>query len=492
MDVVPHYQDLNFKVVIPTKKAGTFNITAMGGLSYIQLFDSRLPEDEWTFPEYGQNLANGSNLGVIGISNTCFLSPSIRLKTNLYATGSKVYTAIDTFTFFKREPAPWAGERSSEVKYSFSTRLLKKFTKKDNIENGILIDWYRMQFADSIRARGNFRLNTNVKAEMILLRAFTQWQHRFSDLVSTTAGVNFQYLTLNGSYAVEPRIGMNWIVNDRHTLNFGTGLYSQMQPRVIYYVQAPLPDGSYVQTNRELGFTRSLQVAAGYNFRFNDDFRLKSEIYYQYLFNTPVKATIPEYSVINQGHEFFVDRQYADSLVNEGTGENYGIELTLEKFFSKNYFFLVTASLFNSHYTAYDKKIRSTGFNANYAFNAVTGYEFKIGKRKLGVLSLGLRGTWAGGNPYIPYDVEETVATRQTQMDWEQSFVPRYPDYKRISFRIGIARNRPGYSISFLLDLQYRTNYTNIYLQQIDVISGKIYTFYEMGFFPMGTWKIQF
>jgi hypothetical protein len=107
-------------------------------------------------------------------------------------------------------------------------------------------------------------------------------------------------------------------------------------------------------------------------------------------------------------------------------------------------------------------------------------------------MSFGLRGTWSGGNPYIPYDVDQTVSTRQTTMDWQHSFEPRYPDYKRISLRVGVKRNRPDFTMEFLLDLQYRTNYTNIYLQQIDVITGKIYTFYNMVFFPMGTWRIQF
>jgi hypothetical protein len=265
-----------------------------------------------------------------------------------------------------------------------------------------------------------------------------------------------------------------------------------MQPRVIYFVLAPIQKGSSVQTNNSLGFTRSVQVSASYNYLITKDLRFKTDIYYQYLYDVPVKGTIPEYTVINQGHEFFLDRQYSDSLVNLGTGQNFGIEFTFEKFFSKNYFFLFTATLFKSTYSGYDNIVRSTAFDANYAFNAVGGYEFKIGKRKLGVMSFGLRATWAGGNPYVPFDIDQTVAAHQTVMDWEHSYIPRYPDYKRLSIRIGVRRNRPGYNMEFLLDLQYRTNYTNIYLQQIDVITGKIYTFYNMGFFPMGTWRIQF
>ena len=119
------------------------------------------------------------------------------------------------------------------------------------------------------------------------------------------------------------------------------------------------------------------------------------------------------------------------------------MEFTFEKFFSNNYFFLLTASLYNSTYKAYDEILRSTAFNGNYAFNAIGGYEFRVGKRKLGVMSFGLRVTWAGGDPYIPFNVEETTATRETSMDWEHSFQPRYPDYKRLSLRFGIKRNRP-------------------------------------------------
>jgi hypothetical protein len=492
MDVVPEYQDLNVKISIPTKKAGTFNITGIGGFSYIELYDSRKPIGEWTFPEYGQNVANGSGLGLLGVSNTIFLNPSLRLKTNLYIVGSGVHTGIDTFNIIQREPSPWAGENSSEIKYSFAAQMMKKFSVKNTIEGGLIADWYHMHFSDSIRLKGNFRLNTNSSEDMEFLRSWFQWQHKFNDLFFTNVGLNFQYLTLNGSWALEPRFGLSWIVRESHTLSFGTGLYSQMQPRVIYFVLAPMQDGESVQTNNSLGFTRSAQVSAGYNYLITKDFRFKTDIYYQYLYDVPVKETIPEYTVINQGHEFFLDRQYSDSLINLGTGQNYGVELTFEKFFSRNYFFLITASLFKSTFTGYDKVVRSTAFDANYAFNAVGGYEFKIGKRKLGIMSFGLRATWAGGNPYVPFDVEQTVATHQTVMDWEHSYEPRYPDYKRLSVRLGVKRNRPGYNMEFLLDLQYRTNYTNIYLQQIDVITGKIYNFYNMGFFPMGTWRIQF
>jgi hypothetical protein len=215
-------------------------------------------------------------------------------------------------------------------------------------------------------------------------------------------------------------------------------------------------------------------------------------LYYQYLSDIPVKRSIPQYALSNQGHEFFIDRQYADSLVNQGTGQNYGIECTFERFFRKNYYFLFSASAFNSTYNAYDYISRNSAFNVNYALNAAGGYELIMGRRKWGVMSFGLRVTWAGGSPYIPYDVNATVNSGEAAYDWNQAYSPRFPEYKRIAFRFGIRRNLPGYNIEFFLDLQYRTSFTNISLQRIDPKTGEIRNFFTMGFFPMGTWRIQF
>ena len=103
---------------------------------------------------------------------------------------------------------------------------------------------------------------------------------------------------------------------------------------------------------------------------------LKTEVYYQSLFNVPVIREIPEESILNFGDDFY--NQWDFAFINKGTGRNYGVEMTLEKFFNKQYYFLLTASLFDSKYSGYDKVERSTKFAANYAFNALFGYEWKI------------------------------------------------------------------------------------------------------------------
>jgi hypothetical protein len=490
--IVPKYQDLNIKINLPTKYAGTFTFTGIGGISYIELFDSRKKQSEWLFPDYGEDLANGSNLGVFGISHQVFLKQNLKWKSMLYVVASETKTTIDTFSFIQQIPSLWAREKSGEIKYSFSSQVMKKFSSKNSLNGGVFGDFFRMSFADSMMYKQSFLVNTDSREKMLLLRGFAQWQHAFNNKFSSTLGLFGAWLTLNNSWTIEPRIGFDWTITDKHSINFGSGLYSQMQPRVIYFILSHQPDGGILQPNLNLGFTRSAQVAFGYNYLINNYLRFKTEGYYQYLFNIPVKEAIPQYALSNQGHGFFIDRQYADSLVNRGSGQNYGIECTFEHFFRKNYYFLLSSSIFNSTYSGYDKLSRSSAFNVNYALNAAAGYEFIMGKRKWGVMSFGLRATWVGGSPYIPYDVNATIASGEATYDWSKAFDPRYPEYKRLAFRFGIRRNLPGYNMEFFLDLQYRTSFTNIALQRIDPKTGEVRDFFKMGFFPMGTWRIQF
>jgi len=490
--IVPKYQDLNVKINLPTARAGTFTLTAIGGLSYIELYDSKKSRSEWLFPDYGENLANGSNLGVIGLSHQIFFRKNHRLKTLLYLVASETKTKIDTFSFIHQTPSAWAGEHSSEIKYSLSSVLTSKVSPRNTINTGLNLDYFNMIFDDSLMYKSRFLVNTRSKEQMLLVRGYCQWHFIPGDNVSTTVGIYGAWLSLNNSWTLEPRLGVEWSISKKHSISLGTGLYSQMQPRVFYFILSHQPDGSILKPNHNLDFTRNAQIAIGYNYLINSDLRFKTEVYYQYLFHIPVKMAIQQYAITNQGHEFFIDRQYADSLVSQGTGQNYGVEFTFEHFFRKNYYFLFTASGFNSTYNGYDNISRNSAFNVNFALNAAGGTEFIMGKRKWGVMSFGLRATWTGGSPYIPYDSELTVASGETTYDWSRAYSVRFPDYKRIAFRFGIRRNLPGYNIEFFVDLQYRTSFTNISMQRIDPSTGEIKNFYEMTFFPMGTWRIQF
>lgn len=181
------------------------------------------------------------------------------------------------------------------------------------------------------------KISLEQKNHTTLVQAYTQWKHRFSESISLNAGVHFQTLTLNNSSALEPRIGLKYVAPNKNILAFGYGLNSLMQSPLIYFHQT-LVNGAVAYTNKNLGFTRSHHFVGSYDYNISNDLHFKTEVYYQFITNAPVETKLNSFSLLNEGAGF--GTKVKDSLVNSGTGRNYGVEFTLEKYFTKGLLFL--------------------------------------------------------------------------------------------------------------------------------------------------------
>src|SRR5690606_22422338 len=111
------------------------------------------------------------------------------------------------------------------------------------------------------------------------------------------------------------------------------GLHSQTQPLYNYTYSKIDMDGVRYYENKRMDFSKSIHTALAYEKYFKGNFNIKTEVYYQYLYNIPVEEAASSFSIINQGSGF--QRFFPNQLQNTGTGENYGIELTIQKFFDK-------------------------------------------------------------------------------------------------------------------------------------------------------------
>ncbi|MCK4749689.1 MAG: TonB-dependent receptor, partial [Bacteroidales bacterium] len=288
---------------------------------------------------------------------------------------------------------------------------------------------------------------------------------------------------------VEPRLGLKWQFMPGQSFNLGFGMHSQIQPKVVYFAETyDSINRTYHKTNENLGYTRSNHYVLGYNRMINGDFRIRMETYFQHLYNVPVKESFPEFSMVNAGDFFAIPME--DSLENKGSGRNYGVELTVEKFLSKGYYFLFTASLFDSKYKGFDGIIRNTAFNGNYVFNLLGGYERNLGANFL--LTLDLKTVWAGGRRYVPIDLEASIESGMEERDWSQAYEDRYDDYFRTDFRIGLKLNGKRASQEWAIDLQNITGFQSIFMEGYDAGKQEVYTVYQQGFMPMFLYRIQF
>ena len=326
-----------------------------------------------------------------------------------------------------------------------------------------------------------------------LAQVYAHLKYNISEKLTLNAGLHAQQFFLNNSFSLEPRIGLKFELNNKNSFSFGYGLHSQTQPLNVYFLQTPNPDGSYNYDNLELGFTKSHHFVLGYDVQPFKDWRMKIEAYYQYLVNVPVNTYSSSYSMLNTGASFQTDLE--DSLANTGTGRNYGIELTVEKFFSRGYYGLLTTSLYQSKYTASDGIERNTAFNGRYVANLLAGKEWKLGKEKRNAITTDIKVTYAGGRYYTPIDLAASQARgREVLKGDEYAYTSSYPDYFRLDFKVGYTLNSrtKKLSQSISLDLQNVTNNKNVFSQSYDDRSKSISTTYQLGFFPNFIYKIQF
>lgn len=326
-----------------------------------------------------------------------------------------------------------------------------------------------------------------------LLQAYVHSKYNFSDKLTMNIGVHSQLLTLNNSLSIEPRLGLKYRVFNNSTLSFGYGMHSQMQPLDAYFLQSLDSLGNTQLLNKEMDFTRSQHLVIGYELLPSKDWRLKTEVYYQYLSNIPVQRFASSYSMLNAGASFYPNNQ--TDLVNNGTGQNYGIELTIEKFFSKGYYGLITGSVYEAKYTGSDHIERNTAFNGKYVYNVLIGKEIKVGAQKRNAITVDVKFTHAGGRYYTPVDLAASQLYHQQVLKGDSyAFSEKYSDFMRMDVKIGYTHNSKTRKIaqSWSFDINNITNHKNIFAERYNPVTNNINTAYQIGFFPNFVYKLQF
>jgi hypothetical protein len=300
------------------------------------------------------------------------------------------------------------------------------------------------------------------------------------------------YLNLNKTYAIEPRLGVRYKPARQHTLAMAGGLYSQMIPRSFYFIRTLTPEGDIEHSNKKLGFMKSEHADFSYDWAFAPDWHFKAEVYYQWLYDIPVKndpdATYTLLEASGAGNNVIMRE---GNLVNKGTGQNYGAEFTIEKFMSKNYYLLFNSTFYRSTYTnGFNYKEWSTIFDGRYLFNLASGYELPL--KKGWTLFADVKGSLAGGTRYTPVFEEQSKLEHRVVFDNTRINDLQVRNYFRIDLRIGYRKNWKKFTDEFSIDLQNLTNRKNIYGLSFN---PETYTYKEMllqGFMPMVTYRINF
>ena len=492
---VPQYKDMSFKIHLPQTPAGSFSIFGLGGLSKIEMLDRyRDTEEVDYYSGEGFDLINSADMGVIGLNHIARLSPDAFFRSTLAVSHRNVRTDVDSLILPQMDPFRIYGNSFKENRISGNFSVNARIDSRNRTKAGLMVSNRMMQMVDSVYSQRFEQIIklTDMDGNAWLLQPYAQWQHHLSNNLTLNAGFHFQYFMLNETSSFEPRLGIRYNFFPNQAISTGYGRHSQILPEHIYFSET-FDGNTYHQPNKGLGMIKSDHFVLGYDWSLTSHTRIKMETYFQRLFNVPIDGNRENsYSMLNQGANFGV--WAPDTLVNEGTGQNMGVELTIERFFHQGLYYLVTASLFESGYRASDGQWRSTAFNNNYIANALAGYEFNVGRSGRNTLDINMKTTWAGGQRYIPY---RTVWDDENQL-WDQQFIHsqafsgQYRDYFRVDLSIGFRVNSGRFTQEWALEVTNLLNNQNIYNTRFNPETGDETYTYQLPMMIIPQWRIRF
>ena len=488
-NAIPRYQDLSFHVNLPSKKLGNFSLFGIrgnSGIDFISDIDNSEPEN--LFSDSNENLKYKTRMHIYGLTHKHFFSDHSFGKFSLSFSRSGNNTERDTLSN-ALAPIPVYRDDSDIGRLTAAYQYKNKIDKKHNYILGLTLNQLNFNFVDSILTNNNtFVSLRNFDGNSMLVQSYAQWQYRHNQRIVLNLGLYTQQFGLNNSGILEPRFNLKYKFSPEMSVSIGLGKHSKIQNYQLYLMKSQLPDGSYIETNKNLAFTKSNQAVLGFNYAFAKRWDLKSEFYIQQLSDIPVEQKPSKFSAINLGAAFATPK--IDSLVNEGTGQNYGMELTLQRSFNNGFYLLSTLSVFKSTYKGSDGVKHSTAFDNGYVGNILAGKEIKLNDVYL--ISLNTKITLAGGKRYTPIDLDASIAEAETVFITTTTFNKQFDDYFRTDLKISVRQNLRKFSQSMSVDFQNLFNNENVFDQAYSTRTNEIVQTNQLGFYPVIEYKLEF
>ncbi len=518
-NAVPRYQDAAFRLNFPLKNNANLSFFGVGGLSDIDILISNQKQKSTDTDLYGSNDRDQYFHSKMGFAGATY---SKTFNTNTFMKASLVYAAeavaaehdlifrrldpADNKTFIYDAKPKNLRYNFQQSKFALAHFVNHKINKKLTLKAGYNLDFLMYNFKDTVRNTENpldtanfkrFTIRWNADASAFLLQPYAQIKYQITDKITFNGGVHAQYFSQgNALSAFEPRLGLKFELPNAQMLTFGTGLHSQIQNPYLYFYKNKVRenDSDKTEYNRNMGFTKSAHFVAGYQKMLSKRMLLKAETYYQYLYEIPVEKRASSFSLVNTGSGF--SRFFPGELENKGTGENYGVELTLEKGFSNHYYFMVTGSLFEATYKGSNGVKHNTDFNGKYALNGLFAYEFVINKKQ--TLNVGTKITFAGGRWYGNIDSTASAANKEVLYKDDEKFNtfqfrPYFRTDLKLNYKINAAKvtHEIGIDIVNIFNTQNTLRYSWVPLAS-DITKGAAIEQYQLGFLPLFYYKIDF
>lgn len=463
------FQDLSFKVHLPTEKAGEFSFFGMGGISS-NVFSAERDTAAWEIQKDQYDIDYRNKMGAAGVTHRIALGNQTTLYTAL--VGSGLSTHRESYILNRNDVTIRSLQDQDEVTkslWSFTSNLTKRFGAKTRLKTGFFVN----RKYDRLYSRGA----VDKSMSGYIFQPYASFQHQLSEKLSSEVGLNYVYYAFTKSHSVEPRASLKLQATASKSVSFSYGIHSQAQTPAVYFSKDRTEfEGDMQYEIKRPGPTKAHHFVLGYQDNVRSNGILKIEAYLQNYFQVPITfpwsdAASSNYSTLNT-----IEPAVGEGLINRGTGRNYGLEISYQRFLAKSYYLMVSGSLYNSTFVGYDKVRHNTRYNGNHTFSFTGGKEFNSGRNS--TWGVNTKILWLGGF--------------RESYNISGPFDRKLNDYFRPDLRIYWKKSRTKYNRTLALDIQNLSNTKNEAYSYFDTIKNKRTMQYQLGTIPVISYRVEF
>lgn len=272
----------------------------------------------------------------------------------------------------------------------------------------------------------------------------------FKDKLLISSGVrtdmnSFLNDGFNPGKTLSPRISFAYHLTEKIDLTGSVGRYF----KIPIYTALGYRDSQGDLVNKSMKYINSNHFVAGIQYLPKTSLRITLEGFYKIYNDYPVSLNTG-ISLANQGSEF--GSVGNEPFMSNGKGTAYGFEFFLQQKMVKNLFYIISYTYVRSLFSGLDGKLLPSAWDNQHLFSGTLGYNFKKNWK------LGLKYRFAGGNPYTPFDLNQSQQVYATIgkgiLDYSQINSLRLKNFSQLDLRVDKIVNFNKTSIDFYIDVQ--------------------------------------
>lgn len=444
------YQDFSFKLNFPTQSAGTFSLWGLGLKDQAKSSpdaDTVEADAKWQYYDDISSENSFMETGIVGLNHKVLIGTKGYLKTTVSASVNRISSENGRLDSSLLVTNKLDDILFSDIAFQLSSVLNTKLSASHTNRTGIIATnlGYNFDLREAPFPGAELTQFALDSGQSMRYQAFTQSSISLGRRLVLNPGLHVIYFQLNEQFSLEPRFSGTFSLNESSKISFGYGLHSQME-KLSFYL-SDIPSGTTTaQLNRDLGFSKAHHFVLGYHQSLGRYTHLKIEPFYQALFDIPVVPGSP-FSLINQTNDFFIN----DELRNEGTGQNLGIDVTVERYLNNGWYYLASASIFDSKFTTAEGVEYDTKFNRQLVGNLLLGKEWTVKEQNL--LNVSLKYTYLGGDRDFPVNEAASLAAKDIILDTSNSYSVRNPQSNILSMTLTYRINKENISSHWSLQV---------------------------------------